>query len=50
MELDENKKIVSIVDDDHDIAMLFSDGSKIIGTFYENRAGDDKDHFTITKK
>lgn len=25
-------------------------GSKVIGTFYENRGLDDKDHFTITKK
>jgi hypothetical protein len=26
-----------------------NNGSKIIGTFYENRAMDEKDHFTITK-
>jgi hypothetical protein len=28
---------------------ITDNGSKMIGTFYENREGTDKDHFTITK-
>jgi hypothetical protein len=28
---------------------IADNGTKMIGTFYENREGTDKDHFVITK-
>jgi hypothetical protein len=34
---------------DHSVQSESHDGKIMKGTFYENRDGTDKDHFTITK-